>query len=245
MTRLATAAACAASIVLGSLLLAGCARAPQPKTHSAATGPSSPRTATSATGPAPCAQWTCGADAPVQLGAGYSIRLWSSAPPSPAASGNLSSTPVLELLRDGQHTQWWVADLGYGWAATMTCLTTGPEPNCVVVSQQGAHAGAAEMVLLRSASLVGPARTRIVFDSGTPFAADLNGDGYLDLIGSNSDYQPNYANGHNFWVTYRFSRDSMIETGCVRLASRSEPRPNHLLSGPCPAPPPGPGPRRS
>jgi hypothetical protein len=119
----------------------------------------------------------------------------------------------------------------------MSCLATGPEPNCVVLSQVGAHSGAAEMVLLRSGALQSPERTRVVFDTGAPFAADLNGDGYLDLVGSDSDYQPSYAAGHNFWVTYRFSADSMVETGCLPSTRRSQPHPDQLLSGPCPTRP--------
>jgi len=27
----------------------------------------------------------------------------------------------------------------------------------------------------------------------------LDGDRYLDVIGSTNDYQPNYAQGHNYW----------------------------------------------
>jgi hypothetical protein len=95
------------------------------------------------------------------------------------------------------------------------------------------------MVVLRSGALVGPARTRVVFDSGAPYAADLDGDGYLDVVGSDSDYQPSYATGHNFWATYRFGADALIETGCAPRPSRAAPRPDQLLFGPCPSRPGG------
>ena len=172
------------------------------------------------------------------LGNGWSVRLWLSPTPS-GVDGSIAGTPVLELLRDSLHVQWWTATMGLAWEAGLTCLATGPEPNCVVSSVEGAHAGSAEMVLLRSGALVGPARTRVVFDSGAPYAEDLDGDGYLDVVGSDSDYQPSYATGHNFWATYRFGADALVETGCAPRPSGTALHPDRLLFGRCPSRPGG------
>jgi hypothetical protein len=84
--------------------------------------------------------------------------------------------------------------MGFASTANLTCLAGGPEPNCVVTSIAGVHAGSPEMVLLRSGALIGPPRTR-AFDSSVPHSEDLDHDGYLDVVGSDNDYQPNYAAG--------------------------------------------------
>jgi hypothetical protein len=234
MSRMATTLI--VPVVLLAALSAGC-------------GPSSPRTSPGSTGQpaataasaesAPCARWSCRPGNPIPLGSGFSVRLWLSPTPDGTDSTSLSRTPVVELLHDSLHVQWWIATMGFAWAANLTCLASEPEPNCVVTSSEGAHAGSAEMVLLRSGALVSPARTRVVFDSGAPYAGDLDGDGYLDVLGSDNDYLPNYATGHNFWATYRFHADALTETGCAPRPSGPEPQPDHLLFGPCPSRPGG------
>jgi hypothetical protein len=143
------------------------------------------------------------------------------------------------LLRDSAHVQWWVATLGFGWAAALTCLATGAVPSCAVTSVAGAHAGSVEELLLREGSLVSSPQLRAVFDTGEPYARDLNHDGELDVIGLDSDYTPNYASGHNYWVTYRFQSDSLVETGCALRVTQTQPPPDHLLTGRCPARPGG------
>ncbi|MGX7678853.1 hypothetical protein ACSMXN_08135 [Jatrophihabitans sp. DSM 45814] len=240
-TTMSSAGLC---VVVCLLLLGGCApKASRPSARSDA--PASQSAGKSATdsapnGPAeavPCAVWACHPEPAIALIDGYAVRLWASAQPDPAKPTSLASTPVVELLKNSKHVQWWVAEQGFGWEAQLTCLTTGPLPNCMVLADVGAHAGVAEMLLLQSGALQSPPRTHVVFDSGAPSAADLNGDGYLDLVGSNSDFSPGFATGHNFWVTYRFVTDSMTETGCSPRNSASERRPDQLLSGHCPAPP--------
>jgi hypothetical protein len=222
-------------VVLVAVLSAGCERS-SPRTSPGSSG--RPAATAGSAEPAPCARSSCRAGDPIPLGSGWSVRLWSS--PTPGGGvGSIAATPVLELLRDARHVQWWIASMGFAWEASLTCLAAGPEPNCVVASVEGAHAGSAEVVLLRSGALVGPARARVVFDSGAPDAADLDGDGYLDVVGSDSDYRPSYATGHNFWATYRFGADALVETGCAPRPSVTAPRPDHLLFGPCPSRPGG------
>ena len=170
------------------------------------------------------------------LTGGYGIRLWRPATPNGSSDAMLSSTPVLELLRGGQHVQWWSASMGFAWTASLTCLSTGPEPNCAITAIEGAHAGSAELVVLRGGQLVAPPEARVVFDSGAPLAVDLDHDGYLDIVGVDNDYQPNYATGHNFWATYRFHDDVLTETGCTPMPTRAGSAPTRFLDGPCPRP---------
>jgi hypothetical protein len=224
------------AVVVVAALLAGCGRS-TPRGTPRSTG--QPAVTAADAEPAPCARWACSPGSAIPLTGGFSIRLWLIPTPSGADGSILSSTPVVELLRDSRHAQWWTASLGFGWTATLTCLTGPPEPNCVLTSIAGAHAGTAEWFLLRSGALVAPPRTRVVFDSGAPTARDLDRDGYLDVVGSDNDYQPNYATGHNFWATYRFHADVLTETGCAPRQSRPEPQPDHLLYGHCPSRPGG------
>ncbi|MEO6703979.1 MAG: hypothetical protein ABI140_12125 [Jatrophihabitantaceae bacterium] len=223
--------------LLAVLLVAGCATGAriggQVRVSSSNPG--------SATAPlpvdAPCASFGCRPGAAQQLVDGYSVRLWLSQPPSSGSPDAERSTPVLELSRDGKHLSWWTGRLGYGWAATVRCLATVAEPNCAVLAEVGAHAGSAELVLLRDGALVAPPQASAVFDSGVPTAADLDHDGLLDLVGVENDYQPDYANGHNFWVSYRLvggPASALHQTGCRPVAQLSEPAPTVLLTGRCP-----------
>jgi hypothetical protein len=98
----------------------------------------------------------------------------------------------------------------------------------------GSHAGIAELVLLRTGALVSPARASVSFDGGRPMAADLDRDGWLDVFGTENDYQPNYATGKNYWATYRFADGNLLRTGCALRRTAAEPPPNRLLTGACP-----------
>jgi len=230
------------TLVLG-LVLAGCAGSGR---HSASPGGTSPgaganpsatdSTATAGTPDPPCKQWSCTPGQPEQLGGGYSVRLWSSVAPTGTPSPDLS-TPVLQLLHDGQHRQWWVARSGFGWSAKLDCLVGGAAvpAHCAVLAEVGSHAGTAELVVLRSGALVGSPRASVSFDGGRPAAADLDHDGWLDVLGTENDYQPNYATGHNYWASYRFVDGSLARTGCTLRRTLAEPPPDRLLTGECPA----------
>ncbi len=178
----------------------------------------------------PCAAYHCTAQPAIALTGGYAVRLWSF--PAPAVPD--SATPVVELLSGGQHVSWWSGRLGFAWTATLTCLATA-EPNCVVSSALGAHAGSAEILLLRSGALVSPPAASVTFDSSQPTARDLDGDGLLDVVGMENDYQPNFAQGHNYWATYRLATAALHRSGCAPVTSSVPP--TTLLTGRCPVVP--------
>jgi hypothetical protein len=242
------------AMLLGSALavsvaLAGCAgsgdKAERPAagsttpSGSGATQGSTPGSAPSgpATGSAeaPCRQWSCTPGKPVQLGGGHSVRLWSTTAPTAALSPD-RSTPVLELLHEGQHRQWWVGQAGFGWTTKLDCLpaTGKASAHCAVLAEVGSHAGTAEYVVLRSGSLVSPAQASVTFDGGRPLAADFDQDGWLDVLGTENDYQPNYASGRNYWATYRMADGSLLRTGCLPRRTTTEAPPERLLTGECP-----------
>ena len=181
--------------------------------------------------PAPCAGYHCTAQPAIELTDGYTVRLWSY--PAPAVPD--SATPVVELLHGGQHVSWWSGRLGFAWAARLTCLATASEPNCVVSSALGAHAGSAETLLLRSGALSSPPAASVTFDSSQPTARDLDGDGLLDVVGMENDYRPNYAQGHNYWATYRLAAAALHRTGCAPVTGNVPP--TTLLTGRCPVVP--------
>jgi hypothetical protein len=168
------------------------------------------------------------------LSDGFSVRLWSF--PMPAVAD--ASTPVIELLRGGVHVAWWHGRLGFGWSATLTCLPTPADPNCIVTSALGAHAGSAEVILLHNSALVSPPQASVAFDSSEPRASDLDGDGRLDVLGMENDYRPDFAHGHNYWATYRGTASSLQRTGCQPVQA-GVTAPGRLLSGPCPVVPQG------
>lgn len=176
----------------------------------------------------PCAAQHCTPQPAVELIDGYSVRLWSS--PAPAVPD--TATPVVELLNGGRHVSWWSGRVGFAWAAKLTCLATAGQPNCVVSSALGAHAGSAETLLLRSGVLSSPAAASVTFDSSQPTAHDLDGDGLLDVVGMENDYRPDYAHGHNYWATYRQAAAALHRTGCAPATGTVPP--TKLLTGRCP-----------
>jgi hypothetical protein len=197
------------------------------------TGPAThARVATPGAGPAPmpaaCRQWACRARQTVDLPDNHTVTLWLG-----TDRLDYQSRPVIELRHHGVAVQSWVSPQGDGWNASLVCLTSGAEPNCVLVDSVGMHASVAEMVILRGGRLVHPAGAQVVTNSAGVRAADLNSDGYLDVIASTNDYRPNYAQGHTYWQTSRYSHGRFVVTGCAPKP-RGAAAPTYLLTGTCP-----------
>jgi len=102
----------------------------------------------------------------------------------------------------------------------------------VLVDSAGMHASIAELLQVQDGRLVHPPNADVTADSPDMKAADLDQDGYLDVIGTTNDYTPNYAQGHNYWQTFRYADGQFVPTGCARQAGT--PTPTRLLSGSCP-----------
>ncbi|HZC53391.1 MAG TPA: hypothetical protein VE441_12950 [Mycobacterium sp.] len=178
--------------------------------------------------PPPCAAWGCRPGGIINLAPGWNVRLWLS-----GDQRNLRSRPVVELLHGQEVAQWWISPLGDGWNASLTCLTHGPEPNCALLDSLGMHAAVAEMLTLRGGKLVHAVHAEAITNSVGMRAADLDGDDYLDVLGISNDYRPNFAQGHDYWQTFRYHDSRLTMTGCARQAETA-PAPTRLLTGPCP-----------
>jgi hypothetical protein len=181
--------------------------------------------------PASCAQWSCRARQTVSLPDGYAVTLWVG-----SDQQNYQSRPVVELLDHGLAVQWWISPVGDGWNGTLACDVAGRETNCALLDSVGMHAGVAEMLIRRGGQLAHPTGAAATSNSGMVQAADLNADGYLDVIASINDYRPNYAQGHTYWQTFQFTADRLVLTGCSPQPRGSSP-PKQLVTGVCPTPP--------
>jgi len=218
---------CALAALPVVALLAACGSG-RPGAGDASTPPASPLPASPSTSPAECG--SCQPRQTVRLAGGDEIRLWLS-----TDQQDYRSRPVVELLVDGRPVQSWPAPQGDGWNGTLTCrdgAAPNPVPNCVLIDSVGMHASIAELLLVRDGRLVHPPNAEVTADSPVMKATDLDHDGYLDVIGTTNDYSPNYAQGHNYWQTFRYADGQFVPTGCARQAST--PAPTRLLSGTCP-----------
>jgi hypothetical protein len=178
--------------------------------------------------PVVCQQWRCEARQTHDLSDGLKVTLWLG-----GDQQNYQSRPIVELTDRNVAVQWWIAPQGDGWNGSLTCGTGASVPHCVLIDSLGMHASVAEVVMLHGGRLVHPVAAQAIANSAGMSAADLDGDGYLDVIGSTNDYKPSYAQGHNFWKTFRFSGDGLVPTGC-EAQPRGAPAPTHLLTGRCP-----------
>lgn len=176
-----------------------------------------------------CGNDGCSAGDAVPLGAGKQIRLWTV--PGEAAH------PVLEMRRGDQVVGWMPMVRGQSSGATLSCDARGDVPNCVVISAVGVHSALAEMILIRPGRMID---TGAFVTAATPtvVASDLDGDTYLDVSARDSDYTPNFAQGHEFDRTYRYDAPTarFVATGCSpRVADPvHDPTPTHLQTGACP-----------
>ncbi len=198
-------------------------------THTQAPAPSSTPVPSPVPPPARCQASDCRVRQTVHLTHGWTVRLWLS-----ADQQNYHSRPVVELVRDQVAVRWWISPHGDGWNGSLTCLTGWPETNCDLVDTLGMHADIAEMLILRAERLVHPARAEAITNTLGMRAADLNRDGYLDVIGTSNDYLPNFAQGHDYWQTFGYHDGRLTMTGCARQLKNS-PAPTHLLTGTCPS----------
>lgn len=182
--------------------------------------------------PRQCTTWHCTRAQTVGLGGGYAISLWHA-----GKAGDFTTQPVLELSRDAVAAQWWLVPNGFGWSGSLTCQSAhAPQPHCVYTDASGPHSSVAQLVLLQSGRLVAPRHASVEADLPTVLARDLNGDGYLDVVALDSDYTPNFAQGHLFWNTYRFAGGQYTSTGCVARPTPNDPAPTQLATGRCPRP---------
>jgi hypothetical protein len=211
------------SIAVLAVIACACGK---PSSGTAATHSTAPPSA--AAMPASCQQWNCHVRQTVALPGGYAATLWLG-----SDQQNYQSRPVIELLEDKAAVQWWISPIGDGWNGSLTCDTSVAEPNCVLIDSVGMHASVAEMLIVRDERLTHPTGAVATTNSAGMTAADLTGDGYLDVIGSVNDYRPNYAQGHNYWQTFQYRDDRLVLTGCAPQSRGASP-PAQLLTGVCP-----------
>ena len=171
-----------------------------------------------------CRQWACRPGQTLRLPGNHAVTLWLG-----DDRHNHHSRPVVELLEHGVAMQWWISPQGDGWNGTLTCLPTGElaDPNCILIDTLGTHATVAEMVILRGGQLVHPGGAENTTNSAGMSAVDLDGDGYLDVIGSVHD-----AQGVNYWLTFGWD-GRLVVTGCAPKPGGA-PTPTQLLRGFCP-----------
>jgi hypothetical protein len=204
---------------MASVLLAACTTSSPPKP--------TPSPVSAVPIPAQCAVWSCQKSQSVAVPGNYTVSLWRA-----GRQGDFTTHPVLELSEDGVPVQWWVAPNGYGWSGSLSCLAgAGRPPGCVLIDGQGMHSGIAEEIVLRGGRLVAVAAASS--DTATILARDVDGDGELDVVALDSDYRPNFATGHLFWHTYRFTGDRLVSTGCTPASPAKPPPPTGFVTGAC------------
>lgn len=180
--------------------------------------------------PQACQVWHCVRNKVVELQGGYSVALWV-----PRNSSNLYGKPMLALMSGQVTVQWWtLPTANQGFATNSLTCTHGAVQSCGLAGTFGAHSGWEAVVVLRNGQLIGTSRAMVITDSGYGRTIDLDGDGYLDAVGPINDYKPNYAQGTEYWQTFRWADDALVLTGCEVVTGPLTKPPSHLLTGTCP-----------
>jgi hypothetical protein len=183
--------------------------------------------APSASGAAPpsiCAAGGCTKVKSADLGDGYTATLYSGS----SAGGAVAST-VLELSRGEVPVFWQVADEQV--AGDLEC-SPQPEPNCVVVVGQGAHASVATGYTRHLNTLA--KYDDVSSDTPSTDPVDLNGDGLVDVVTAINTYQPSYATGTVYWQTFQSTGSAFQSTGCTTPQQVLAAEPLTPLTGACP-----------
>lgn len=176
--------------------------------------------------PPECADGLCAELSHSYVKDGYQIVLRQGTSSSPD-----SVTSVVELLVDGVPAQWHVEADEYD--PHLTCSTRTPHLHCVLVAVVGAHSSQAQLYLASDDRFVLPP----LVSSDTPDirAADLDGDGDLDLQVAIDNYEPDYADGAMYWETWILHSQAYTRTGCTSAVYGPEPSPpSTAVYGICP-----------
>lgn len=106
------------------------------------------------------------------------------------------------------------------------------ELHCVVTSVVGAHGSRARAYHVEGGQLT--ASSYVTTSSVGIKVRDLDEDDDLDLAVPANDYEPNFAQGGNFWMTYELDGWAFQMTGCTApVHGRVPAAPTALLSGGC------------
>jgi hypothetical protein len=185
-----------------------------------------PTPSRSAVPPPPvCASGHCTKNKTADLGAGYTVTLYTGS----SAGGSVGST-VLELDLDEVPVFWQVTPDEV--AGDLACSPT-PGPNCLVVAGVGAHASVATGYVRELDRLV--KYGDVSSDTPSTDPADLNGDGFIDVVTAVNTYEPSYATGTVYWQTFQSTGSSFESTGCTTPQRTLPPEPTAPLAGRCPS----------
>lgn len=118
--------------------------------------------------------------------------------------------------------------------AQLSCQTRGEQSNCILVDLVGAHGSIAHLIRDNNGSVVLGATASA--STPTMAANDLNGDGWVDVVALQNDYQPSYVNGHVYWQTWLSDGTALKSSGCSGKSTVAEaaPAPTAPLTGSCP-----------
>ena len=234
---LAAAAACSSTVQgqgVGSQGATATGSTPAVSVTDESSAPTTPTTSVATTtsavpvaqpAPGQCPNAACAELATASLGNGFVAILRS----GQATDGSVGAS-VLELTQNGVAVDWHAVN--GETPAHLTCLA-GAAGNCVVVDEVGAHGATATVwrLGLNSAKLTKSATAQA--DTPSMSGRDLNGDGFMDVVGLQNDYTPDYATGKVQWQTWLFDGKNLSSTGCTPLATSPPPRPTAAVTGAC------------
>jgi hypothetical protein len=174
--------------------------------------------------PKACAAGKCSKIASGDLGGGYSVTVYTGPSPTGQVAADylqlkLASVPVFWKITDGYHP------------GQLLC-SARPAPNCAVEDAFGAHSSSGRVFLRQGNRLVQFGEAL----SDTPLTdiADLNGDGWIDVVAAVNTYEPDYATGKVYWSTSLSNGKRLVLSGCTVPRRNLLSKPTAPLTGTCP-----------